>query len=85
MRIGSHPSAQCSRAKAEYRACRGLASAVLRARQILALPTKVWKGTRVYAVQCQADFGKGPHVLYIPAGTLWSLIDLQRFRCPYHS
>ena len=36
----------------------------------------------MYAVQCQADFGKGPHVFYLPAAMLWSLSDLQRFRCP---
>ena len=61
-----------------------MADAVGRARSIPTLPTKVWHGTRVYGLTCHATFGRGPHVMYLPAGWLWSLIDFRAFRCPHH-
>ena len=67
VRIGSHPSARTSRAKRAFVELRGMADAVGRARSIPTLPTKVWKGTRVYGLTCQATFGRGPHVMYLPA------------------
>ncbi len=62
----------------------GSRAAVRRAREIVALPSKLWKGVRVYRVTCQADFGKGPHDQWIPADFLWALIDIGAFRCPWH-
>ena len=85
MRIGSHASARTSRAKSDFREMRGIESTVIRAQAIAALPTHVWHGTRVYGLTCQARFGRGPHTMYLPAGYLWSLIDLRAFRCPYHN
>ena len=72
MRIGSHPSAYMMRTKRAFREQLGVAAAVERGKEIAALPTKHWHGVRVYAVTCQATFGKGPHILFLAAGPLWS-------------
>lgn len=63
---------------------RGLADAHRRTAAIAQLPQKRWRGARVYAIVCRADFGIGPHVQWVPAYVLWSLIDLRGFCCPYH-
>ena len=84
MRVGSHPSARCARTKKAFLQLRSLEEAVSRAHRIAALPSKIWKGTRVYRVRCQADFGKGPHDQYLTPAWLWGLIDLDAYRCPYH-
>lgn len=74
----------CSYTKQAYRDTLGIRLAVMRAYEIVALDTKLWKGVRVYRVTCQADFGKGPHVQWIPAATLWSLIDIGKWQCAWH-
>ena len=84
MRIGSNPSARTFRAKRAFVELRGISDAVTRAHEIAALPTKKWKGTRVYGITCNATFGRGPHVMHVPAGVLWSVIAFQAFRCPHH-
>ena len=83
-RVGRHPSAAARRAKVSFIALRGIEDAVCRAHEIARLPTKVWHGTRVYAITCRADFGKGPHEVYLTPAVLWHLIDLRMHRCPYH-
>lgn len=52
--------------------------------QIAVLASKVWKGQRVYRVQCDGDFGRGPHVMWVPERILWSLIDPTVYRCAFH-
>ncbi len=51
---------------------------------IALVPSKDWRGLTVYRVQCDGDFGRGPHVHWVPEYILWSLIDVTRYRCPYH-
>lgn len=51
---------------------------------IAALASKPWGGMLVYRVSCDGDFGGGPHDQWIPEYILWSLIDVTRYRCPYH-
>ena len=84
MRIGSHPSARMARAKRAFLEFRGVAAAVERGKAIAARPSKCWHGIRVYSISCHATYGKGPHIYFVPAGLLWSLITLEAFRCPYH-
>ena len=84
MRLARHPHLATLRAKAEFREHRGLASTVARAHAIARLPSKVWRGVRVYEVRCCGDFGRGPHLQFLPAGHLWALIDIRRHRCPWH-
>lgn len=55
-----------------------------RAAVIAALPHKAWREHTVYRIQCSGDFGRGPHEVWLPEYILWSLIDLQHYRCPYH-
>lgn len=52
--------------------------------EIAALPAVEWKGRTLRTIRCQGDFGKGPHDMNVPEAILWSLINLNRFICPYH-
>lgn len=51
---------------------------------IARVESKEWRGVRVYRVQCDGDFGRGPHVHWVPEYILWSLIDVTRYRCAFH-
>lgn len=91
MRIGSHPDARTARAKALWREACGIIATVQHARAIAALPSKIWRGpkgdkppVRVYKLTCEADFGQGPHDVWVPAAAVWSLLSTMRYRCPYH-
>lgn len=88
MRAPQHSLAQTARqterARAAFRQLRGLVSEAARASAIARLPTTMWRGHTLYTLWCDADFGKGPHRLNVSEQVLWSLIDLQHFRCPYH-
>lgn len=55
-----------------------------RRQAIARLESKDWKGEQVYKVECDGDFGRGPHIHWVPEYILWSLIDVTRYRCPYH-
>ena len=81
----SHVVSRDIRARDAFRAALGLADESRRAREIAALPSKLWKGHLVYRIDCRGDFGKGPHEMWVPEGVLWSLIALDVFRCPYHA
>ena len=72
------------RARREYARMLGPAAERRRAAEIDALPFKLWRGRPVHAVVCCADFGCGPHVLWLEEAWLWQLLSLQRFRCPRH-
>lgn len=73
-----------ARARRAFVEQEGLAAANLRVYAISLLETKMWKGRRVYALLCDADFGKGPHTVFVPEHVLWSLLSFDHFRCPYH-
>jgi hypothetical protein len=55
-----------------------------RRKEIARVESKDWRGLTVYRVHCDGDFGRGPHVHWVPEYILWSLIDVTRYRCPYH-
>jgi hypothetical protein len=76
--------AVCIRTKAHYVEMRGEASAEQRAADIAALPSKDWKGSRVFEVECEGSFGKGPHKQFVPEYVLWNQIALEHFLCPFH-
>ena len=84
MRLGQHPSIMCARAKRTYLETLGIERTVQRAHEIGALASKRWRGMRVYRTVCDGPFGNGPHVMYVSAGVLWSLISLEHCRCPFH-
>lgn len=79
-----HLAASLERARDYYRELRGFAAERQRAAEIDALLWKRWRGRIVYRLTCQADFGKGPHPMWLPEYVLWLLIDLQRYRCAFH-
>lgn len=85
MRVGSHPTTRMVRAKREFLAVAGVDAAIRRAHDISRRPSKVWKGTRVWQIQCTGTSGRGPHVQFVPAVILWVLIDPRLFRCPFHA
>ena len=72
------------RFKDQYRSAYGRRETERREAAIRALPRKQWKGRTVYRLLCAADFGKGPHEVWLEEWKLWCLIDLRHFRCPYH-
>lgn len=82
--VGLHEDRHLPRARAYYVELRGEASAAERAREIAALSTKVWRGHLVYRVVCRADFGVGPHTMFVPERVLWLLVDLRAFTCAWH-
>lgn len=85
MRVGTHLEARRARLRAYFREVRGEVGERRREAEIAALPQVVWKGRTLYTLQCQAETGRGPHLVNLPELWLWALIDLRRFRCPYHS
>ena len=85
MRRGLHPAAQTARARAAFIELCGERETRRRERHIRRLPTKRWKGQLLYALECQAEFGNGPHVQYVPEAMLWALISLGGWRCPFHA
>lgn len=81
---GRGDARSCSRAR---RAFRGVfpRGEWIRAVQIAGLLRKRWKGRQLYALTCRADYGKGPHTMFVPEHVLWSLLDLRYYRCAYHN
>lgn len=85
--IEAHSQQRAVAAFLEYAAAANLDPATAaeeRRAQIKLLASKQWKGSRVYRVQCDGDFGKGPHVMWVPERILWSLIDPRVYRCAFH-
>ena len=82
-----HPrhAAATRRARGAFALLRGMHALRVRAQEIERLPRKLWRGRPVYRLTCRADFGRGEHALWLPEHTLWTLIDLEWFRCPYHA
>lgn len=52
--------------------------------EIERLESKDWRGGRVFRVHCDGPYGRGPHDHWVPEYILWSLIDVTRYRCPFH-
>lgn len=84
MRLDNRPDERLERLRSEYLQDLGPRAARRREAEIAALPSKVWRGRRVFAIRCNADFGRGPHTMWLEEAWLWALIDLKRFRCPFH-
>lgn len=84
MRVTTWRTPHHARAKQAFLSVRSPAEAATRAAQIAALPSTIWRGQTLYAITCDADFGRGPHVQYVPEGLLWALLDLRHYRCPFH-
>lgn len=84
MKVARHPVANALRARAAFVETRGAENEAKRAAEIAALPSKVWKGRTLYALQCHGESGRGPHVQYVHEGLLWALIELNQFICPFH-
>ena len=57
----------------------------IRAVQIAGLQRKQWRGRTLYGLTCRAEYGKGPHPMFVPEHVLWSLLDLRHYRCVYHN
>lgn len=55
-----------------------------RASEIAALPTVEWKGRTLRTIRCHGETGRGPHDVHVPESLLWSLLDLQTYRCVFH-
>lgn len=84
MHLASQLPVRLARARAAFRQVRGIHDTRRRAAAIARLPRKRWRGVQVYAIDCDGDFGRGPHRLWVPEYVLWSLIDLRHFLCPFH-
>lgn len=83
--IPRHYEDNLARAKAAYLDIAGPDLAAVRASQIASLPTVEWRGRTLRTIRCTGVTGKGPHDMNVPESLLWSLIDLGRYRCPYHA
>lgn len=64
---------------------RGVQEADKRTSQIAALPVVEWRGQMLRTIRCHGTTGKGPHDRHVPEAVLWSLIDLHRYICPFHT
>lgn len=82
--VGLHPEAQLRRAREAFREARP-GGEPRRAAEIEALPVVIWKGHGLRALRCCGTTGKGPHAVNLPEDLLWLLMDLRRYRCPYHA
>lgn len=83
--IPLHEDASLVRARAAYLDIAGPERAAERAAQIASLPTVEWRGRTLRTIRCTGTRGRGPHDMHVPEALLWSLIDLGRYRCPYHA
>lgn len=72
-----------SKAKRAFVELKGLAAANEHIHEIAALPSKDWKGTKVYQLRCCGETGKGPHDVWLPERVLWALISFDRYRCAF--
>jgi hypothetical protein len=72
------------RVRRYFAAAYGDEARATRAAIIARLDHKLWHGRPVFRLICQADFGKGPHDLWVPEGLLWALIDIRHYHCPFH-
>lgn len=85
MRMGMHAAARLTRARAVFREWYGAVAEADRAAQISALPVVEWKGQALKTLRCHGSAGKGPHDVNVQEAMLWQLIELRRWRCPYHA
>jgi hypothetical protein len=82
--FGPHEDRQAGTARAAFRACRSEGAELEREREIAALPVVEWRGRRLRTVFCNGETGKGPHVVNVPESLLWALVDVRKYRCPFH-
>lgn len=82
--FGPHEDRQTLTARQAFVETRGAAAEVVRGDEIAALPSVEWRGRTLRTILCTGETGRGPHEVNVPESLLWSLIDVRRFRCPYH-
>lgn len=80
-----HPERFTLRAREAFIEIRGRAEARVRAKQIASLPIVEWRGQQLRTIRCHGTTGRGPHDRHVPEGLLWSLIDIGRYVCPFHT
>ena len=81
---GKHPIQQAARARSAFVAARGAEAEARRLAEIEGLPVVEWKGRTLRTIRCTGTTGRGPHDVHVPEALLWSLMDVARYRCPYH-
>ena len=79
-----HPAAMRRRMRRLFVELRGEVDARFRELEIGALPVVEWKGAKLRTLRCNGSTGKGPHLVHVPEGVLWALIDFRAYRCVYH-
>ena len=80
-----HEDAKSALVRAAYLDIAGPERTEERAAEIASLPTVEWRGRILRTIRCTGTTGRGPHDMHVPESLLWSLIDLGRYRCPYHA
>ena len=88
---GLHVARQRLRAMANFRVIRGAEQTRRRKAEIAALPLVMWKGAALRTITCRGTGmfddvprGRGPHQVNVPESLLWSLMQLDRYHCPFH-
>lgn len=81
---GLHYQAQARRARTAHVLIRNERSALNRDAEIAALPTVEWKGKTLHTILCHGTSGRGAHVVHVPPGLLYALIEIDGYLCPYH-
>ena len=71
--------------QAQFREERGDDGFARREAEIAALPVREWRGEKLRTVRCCGETGRGPHDVHLPEYLLCCLIDLRRYRCPFHA
>lgn len=77
---------------ADCQALLGPERTAIRQAQIDALPRVDWRGPQgtrpartLYTLRCHGTSGRGAHDTNVPLVLLWSLIEIRRYLCPYHT
>jgi hypothetical protein len=83
--VAQHDDRRVATVRASYLEIAGPERAAERAAEIASLPTVEWRGRTLRTIRCTGTRGRGPHDMHVPESLLWSLIDLGRYRCPYHA
>lgn len=84
MRLGLHLDARRDRARSAYLELAGPEATARRQAYIDRLPVVEWKGKRLVTLRCNGRSGKGPHDQNVPEALIWSLMDPDRWLCPFH-
>ncbi len=83
--VSQHHARALATAQALFREVRGDIAYAQREADIAALPAVDWHGQTLRTVRCHGVTGRGEHDQNLPLVMLWSLVDLNRYRCPFHA